>query len=131
MSDKNESETMSAAKAKALLDAAPAGPYEALHPDDMPGRSVVVGGSERHPPYDAFVVGIDDKPRVALAELFAASPALAATVIAQATEIERLRGALLEIHGEFIHGSRKLYTTPDAALDSIRAAAANALGGAK
>ena len=49
----------------------------------------------------------------------------------QAAEIERLRGALLEIHGEFIHGSRKLYTTPDAALDSIRAAAANALGGAK
>jgi hypothetical protein len=95
MSDKNESETMSAAKAKALLDAAPAGPYEALHPDDMPGRSVVVGGSERHPPYDAFVVGIDDKPRVALAELFAASPALAATVIAQATEIERLRAELV------------------------------------
>lgn len=84
---------VTAAEAQALLDAAPAGPYEACHPDDMPGRSIVRGGREVRPPYDAFVVALEDRPRVALAELFAASPALARTVIAQAAEIATLRAA--------------------------------------
>ena len=47
----------------------------------------------------------------------------------QAAKIERLRFALAEIHAEFVHGSRKLYSTPDYALDRIRATAANALKG--
>ena len=84
---------VTAAEAQALLDAAPAGPYEACHPDDLPGRSIIMGGRECRPPYDVFVVGIEDRPRVALAELFAAAPDLARTVIAQAAEIATLRAA--------------------------------------
>lgn len=56
---------------------------------------------------------------------------LVAQIDAQAAEIERLEGALTEIHGQFVHGSRKLYATPDKTLDSIRATAANALKEAK
>jgi predicted amidohydrolase len=92
----SEARIYSAAEAKALRDAAPAGPYEAWHPDDMPGRSVVVGGSERHPPYDHFVVGIEDRVRVPLAELFAAAPDLAASVIVHANDAAALRAAILE-----------------------------------
>ena len=83
-----------AAEARALREAAPAGPYEACHPDDLPGRSLVSGGREVRPPYDAFCVGLEDRVRVALAELFAASPDLAATVEAQSAEIARLRALL-------------------------------------
>ena len=55
----------------------------------------------------------------------------AAEIERQAEEIERLRGALTEIHGEFVDGSCKLYTTPDSTLDRIRATAKNALEGTK
>ena len=55
--------------------------------------------------------------------------ALIVHIDAQAAEIERLRFALAEIHAEFVHGSRKLYSTPDSALDRIRATAANELKG--
>lgn len=85
---------ITADEARALLAHVPAGPYEACHPDDLPGRSIVMGGHEARAPFDAFVVGVEGLDRVALAELFAAAPALAATVIAQADEIATLRAAL-------------------------------------
>ena len=74
--------------ARELLTAAPEGPYEACHPDDLPGRSVVVGGTEIRAPFDAFVVAIEDRERVSIANLLAAAPDLAATVVAQAAEID-------------------------------------------
>jgi len=82
---------ITADEAQALLTAAPEGPYEACHPDDLPGRSIIMGGTEIRAPFDAFVVAVEDRERVSIANLLAAAPNLAATVIAQAAEIERLR----------------------------------------
>ena len=80
--------------ARELLTAAPEGPYEACHPDDLPGRSVVVGGTEIRAPFDAFVVAIEDRERVSIANLLAAAPDLAHTVIAQAAELAALRAII-------------------------------------
>ena len=89
---------ITADEAQALLTAAPKGPYEACHPDDLPGRSIVMGGTEIRAPFDAFVVAIEDRERVSIANLLAAAPDLAHTVVAQAAEIERLRASLDRAH---------------------------------
>lgn len=81
-------------EAQRLLDGVPAGDFEAVHPDDLPGRSVVVGGRETRPPYDYFVVAVEGQHRVALAELFAAAPRLARELRALADENGRLLGLL-------------------------------------
>lgn len=122
------------AEARALREAAPAGPYEACHPDDLPGRSIVSGGREYRPPYDMFVVGIEDRVRVPLAELFAASPDLAATVEAQAAEIATLReraevaereaAALRDAAREYLDARHKGLVALDAYLDADPADAA-------
>lgn len=83
---------------------------------------------------DGSMAGVAEEQRGALKCMIAAALADARRegaeqITRQAAEIERLRDALSEIHGRFVHGSRKLYTMPDAALDSIRATASNALKG--
>ena len=78
---------------EARANAAPPG-HQAEHPDDLPGRSLVVCGRERGPVIDRTVVGVEGPERVAVAELYGHAQE---DILALVAEMRRLRAELASV----------------------------------